>query len=95
MQIDTTKIDELLANGKYAEAKKMIEEVFATKLEGEEDGALLTDLASVYLDVTNSIEGKYLESLKNASEILSRIDQAESKIDASEQLVKAKSLLNM
>ncbi len=95
MQMDIKKIEDLISSGNYVEAKKLIEGAFSKQMEDSEKGALYTNLASLYLDVTNSIEDKYIESLKNTAELLERINESESQIDSKIQLANAKASLNM
>ncbi|MFZ2522361.1 MAG: hypothetical protein WAX44_00130 [Minisyncoccia bacterium] len=81
MEIDIKKIENLLEEKKYDEAKELIKSAFATDLDKDEKGALLLSMAEVYMQVSNSINSKYKKALEEAIEGIKNINAFESKVN--------------
>lgn len=88
MTTDISQIETLLHEKKYDEVRALISAVAAEPFTPAEKGAALTGLASVYMDISNSINSRYLSALRTALaglEMVSKSEQAfAEKIRASE-----------
>lgn len=81
MSIDIQKIEELLEAGKKDEARQLIISGVKEKLTDQEKGAALVDFASIYLEVSNSIQRKYKAQLEEVIAGLKKIKAAEAGLD--------------
>lgn len=79
MDIDIKNIEKLLEEKKYDEVRNIVNGVASSKLSDKETGAVLTGVASVYLEVSNAINERYKEVLKQAIEGMKKINNAENK----------------
>ena len=79
MELDTTQIESLLAEKRYAEAKKLIQAEIAQKMADAEKGQALIGLASVYLSVSNAISEQYADALREAVASMKLIRSAQTK----------------
>jgi hypothetical protein len=64
MNIDIDKLEALLNEQKFDEAKKVLEKAFKSKLTPEEKAALLFNLRAIELDVMNKMDEQYVTALK-------------------------------
>lgn len=89
--IDTKKLEELLAAEKWDEAKVILEDYFKADWPAEDRGAVLANLASIYLEVNNKIGREYERTLDEAILALKEIKSREKKIDDKIKMAKIKS----
>lgn len=81
-KLDTKKLEKLLTEKKLDEAKALLEDFFhKVELTPEEKGALYVNLAKIYLEVNNRINGQYLKMLDNMLEALKKVDQKGKEIN--------------
>jgi hypothetical protein len=90
----TTNIDQDLTDKKYDEVSAAIQAAVAKPFTPKQKGAALVGLASAYMDVSNSINSKYLEALKSAVESLKKINAAESRSNEKISLAEVRAKLN-
>jgi len=77
--IDPKNIEDLLAQKKYDEVRAIISASVHQKFSDEEKGAALVGIASIYMDISNSINEAYREALQEAIDGINEINKAESK----------------
>jgi transcriptional regulator NrdR family protein len=73
------KLEALLTEKKYDEVHDLIKEIVSTKMTSEEKGAALVNFASVYLELSNTINAHYLDALEEAVAGMKEINTAEAK----------------
>ncbi len=88
---DSKKLDGLLENGKFAEAKEYINSVFAGPESKNAKVDMAIDYALVYAKILNSIQTDYLKSLNEAVKILQRAKVSENRASDAVKLTKLKS----
>ena len=93
MDIDTTKLESLLQGKNFEEAKKIIADYFKQTMTSEQRASLQLDLATLYLQVMNKINGRYIDTLKKAVGDLDEIDKAEKKSKDTLNLAEVRSSL--
>ncbi len=94
MEIDTEKLESLLAENKSEEAKALLEAYFKQPLTDEEKGALYTYYAQVYLEVTKKIQEEYIESLRQIVSDLESLDAYSKGMSDKIQLGQVRAELN-
>ncbi|MFA7244401.1 MAG: hypothetical protein WC080_03890 [Patescibacteria group bacterium] len=72
------EIEKLLKEGKKDEAKKLITDLVSQDMSDKERGSVYTDLALAYMEISNEINRKYLEELREISAGLKEIDQIDT-----------------
>jgi len=77
--IDSKNIEDLLAHKKYDEVRAIISASVHQKFSEEEKGAALVGIASIYMDISNSINAAYRDALQEAIDGIKEINKAESK----------------
>ena len=90
MQIDTNKLSSLLKEKKMDEAKKLLEDFVRSPMTEEEEGGILVSATMRHLEIMNSIEEQYIESVKSLLAELKELDTQESKAKDSEALNKVR-----
>lgn len=80
MTIDTKKIESLLEEKKFDEAREMIESVFAEELTDKDRAQMTIGFLKMYTDVMNSIDAKYEDALKKAISGLESLNAFQSKL---------------
>lgn len=79
--IDTKKLEVLMDQGKWEEAKSLLDTSLASDLAPEERGAAYVQFASIYMRVKNELNRRYKESLEDAIGILKNIKAREKEVD--------------
>lgn len=77
MTIDISKLESLLEEKDLAGAGALISQAVSSDLTEEEEGGMLTGLASVYLEVSNSMNERYLSALNETIASLEALQKAE------------------
>ncbi len=77
MNIDPQHIESLWTEKKYDEVRKIIAEASATPLSNKEKGAAFVGLASIYLDLVNTIKNNYCNALQKAVNGMKKIADIE------------------
>lgn len=95
MDIDIKKIEELVSDGKIDEAKALMKAAIEAKPSEAETGALLTMVASVYMQMINSVNKKYAEILDETLGAINKIDVASADVDHKLKIIETKKSLNM
>jgi hypothetical protein len=80
MVIDTEKLEKLMEEEKWDEARQMLEDFFASEMTPEEKGAIYTNMAMVYMKVMNRINEQYEKALDDAIDVLKEINKTESEV---------------
>ncbi len=86
-------LEKLLSENKIPEAQEIIRGIIAEKLTNDDRGEALVNLASVYLDIMNSIDEQYAEALKSAVSDLKNLDIKISEETDTEKLKKVRESL--
>ena len=86
MTDDIKTLEELLAAGKRDEARELVRRIVAEKMSEEEEGKALVDFASVYMEVMNNIQERYIAVLEAATEGMDELDRQEGEVVTSEKL---------
>jgi len=94
MEIDIQKIEELLAQKNYDEVRKMITAIVDKKFSDEEKGAALVGLASIYLDISNSIQKDYRDALQEAIAGMQKLNSLDSEVSDKIKLNNVRESLN-
>lgn len=76
--IDTTKLEQLLTEEKWDEAKKILDQYFQGDLTPEQRGGAYVQLASIYLQVNNRLNRQYEQTLDDALAVLKSINTSEA-----------------
>jgi hypothetical protein len=79
-------LEKLLSENKISEAQEIIKSIIDEKLTSKDRGEALVNIASVYLDIMNSIDEQYAEALKIAVKDLKKLDENISKDTDAEKL---------
>ncbi len=77
--MDIKNIEKLLEEKKYDEVRSIVNNIASSKMTDKETGAALTGIASAYLEISNSINARYLDVLQQAIEGMKKINSAENK----------------
>ncbi|MCX6743946.1 MAG: hypothetical protein NTX82_00260 [Candidatus Parcubacteria bacterium] len=93
-KFDEKKLADLLAKGKYGDAKEIIQEVLASDLTSEERGAALTNMAQLYLELNNKMSARYVAVLDEAIATLKAMDATAKKAEEDMALSAAKKKLD-
>lgn len=93
MDIDTTKLEELLKGKNFKEAKQILVDYFNQRMTSEQQASLHLDLATLYLQVMNKINGRYIDSLKSVLGELDDVNKAEKKSKDSLNLAEVRTSL--
>ncbi|MEK7185025.1 MAG: hypothetical protein AAB726_00155 [Patescibacteria group bacterium] len=91
---DIKNIELLLSEKKYDEARAIITAALEAKFSPEEKGAALTGMASVYLDISNTINMRYRDALQEAIAGMKKINSAETDISEKIKLAEVRDKLN-
>ena len=83
-------LEKLFAEKKNAEAQALIKELLSERMTSEERGESLVNLAALYLDITNSINGQYAEALTEAFAGLKDVDSQILKKTDADKLAKVR-----
>ncbi|MDO8575364.1 MAG: hypothetical protein Q7R78_01540 [bacterium] len=94
MKIDINKLNELLKEKKFTEAKQIIEEFIKSPMTDEEEGGIITSAIVRYMETMNSIEEKYIESMDEVIAELKKLNEKEAVSKDNEKLDKIRSELN-
>ncbi len=87
---DQQKLEALLAEGKIAEAKEYASSCLtAPSAMGTKTGAAI-DYAHIYMKAMNRINERYLRSLRQAEELLTKIASVRSKADDAMEIARLK-----
>ncbi len=78
MKIDIKQLELYLKDKNYDQVRKIITEAINEPLSDEDKGSVLTSFASAYLQIMNSINSAYRDSLKEAVESMRIINQTET-----------------
>ena len=78
MDIDSKNIEALLDQGKYDEVRALVDQAVTAQMTPAQKGATLTDFASLYMDVVNSINERYRKTLEEVLEGMKALNKAES-----------------
>jgi hypothetical protein len=78
--IDTQKLEKLMEEQKWDEARQMLEDFFASEMTPEEKGAIYTNMAMVYMKVMNRINEQYEQALDDALMVLKDINNTEREV---------------
>lgn len=82
---DTAKLDALLAEKKYDEARALIAATLAGDLSDAQKGALYLYLINLQLEMTNKADAEYLGTLNDILESVKGLDQQQNRfIDESD-----------
>ncbi len=94
MNIDITKIETLLSEKKYDEVRSLISSAVSTEFSSEERGAALTGLAQVYMELSNAVNLRYRDALKEALAGMKALNKAEAKSSENIKLAEVRESLN-
>ena len=95
MPIDPQKIDPLLKDKKYDEARKLISDIAAEKMTDKEKGAALVGMASTYMKISNNASLEYKEALAQAIAGFKAINKGETKVNDKLKLEEVRKDLGM
>jgi hypothetical protein len=93
-KIDSKNIEDLLAQKKYDEVRAIISASIHEKFTDKERGESLVAIASIYMDISNSINEAYRDALKEAIAGIGQINKAESHFKDNVKLEEVRSKLN-
>jgi hypothetical protein len=79
MDIDTTKLSQLMDDGKWEEAKKLLDEHILAMPDEEARSAAHLHLASMYVKIMNGINRDYLATLDDAIAAMKDLKKFEQK----------------
>jgi hypothetical protein len=94
MDIDIQNLETLLAEGKYDDARKIITEKISAPITDGEKGDNLIGLSTAYLDISNAINTRYRDALKEAVEGMKVLRSAESKNGETIQIAEVREKLD-
>lgn len=94
MNIDLLALEKSLQEKKYDDARKILQSLVEAKLSSEEKGALYTDFAMTYMQVTNMINLYYKKALETAVSTAKEIDAKIVQMDDVEKLAKIRADLS-
>ena len=94
MQIDTNKLAEYLKNKKFDEAKKMLEDFVKSPMTEEEQGGVLASAVIRHMELMNSIEKEYIDSMQELLNELKELDKKGAEIKDKDALDKVRSKLS-
>src|SRR5262245_43111439 len=78
--LDTNTLEQLLVDGKFDEAKKMLNEYLSADLTKEEKGAIYVAFVMTYVSVMNRVYDKYNEALDETISNLEFIDKRKKEV---------------
>lgn len=82
--IDTKKLKDLITSGKktefQAELKSAVSKAMAEPLSEEDRGKALVDLAALYMEISNSVDQAYIDSLQDMIHLIKELDANAGKI---------------
>lgn len=81
VQLDFAKLEELLSQRNFAEAKKMVDAVVDQELAPEERGEVYVKIAALYLDITNKINDAYIAQMDQTLDLIQQVTSSERSID--------------
>ena len=88
-----TDLEKLLSENNIDGARSLISEILSEKMTTEEEGEVLVNIASLYLDIINSIDTKYEDTLKEIMAGLKDLNVKESKAEDADKLKKIRESL--
>lgn len=91
--IDEKKLESLVADQKWDEAKALLDEFFKSEMTPAEKGELYANLASIYMKVMTNINHKYSAALGDAIENLKQIETDDGTIKDTLDLSKTRDQL--
>ncbi len=80
MAFDAEKLEKLMGEEKWDEARQMLEDFFAVEMTPAEKGAIYTNMAMVYMKVMNKINEQYEKALDDAIDVLKEINKTEGEV---------------
>jgi hypothetical protein len=78
--IDNEKLEKLMEEQKWDEARQMLEDFFASEMTAEEKGAVYVNMAAIYMKVMNKINEQYESALDDALMVLKDINNTEREV---------------
>jgi hypothetical protein len=81
MDTEITKLEKLLAEKNFTEAKKVIGDIVSAKMSDLDKGQALVGVASIYLDISNAINENYRATLEEAIAGMKALNSEESKVN--------------
>ncbi|HEU5114390.1 MAG TPA: hypothetical protein VFT82_01330 [Candidatus Paceibacterota bacterium] len=90
-EFDQNKLDALLDQKAFAEARAYVESYFRQSSGPQEKAASATDIGLLYLKMVNKINRRYLESLKSTADLLEKVQAAKSRVNDAFKVAKLKS----
>ncbi|MDD2646769.1 MAG: hypothetical protein PHV78_03035 [Patescibacteria group bacterium] len=79
--INVEQLEKLLAEGKQEEVKNLLQDYLSQDLSEADKGSTYLNLASIYMQVVNKFNKRYLDSLNNAIEAIKDINREGQVID--------------
>ena len=92
--IDIQKLETLLVEKKFDEARVLIQSTISAKSSEKEQGAMLIDIASIYMQMVNSANATYRDALKEAIEGMKKINKSESRMTDAHKIQAVKESLS-
>lgn len=90
MQIDSQKLEQSLREKRYDDVKNIINEIVNSELTEEERGEGLVAFLSVYMEIMNSINIEYRDTLKEILAEMQGLNLSESKMSDQMKLKKVR-----
>lgn len=81
LPFDEAKITSMLRTGKLDDARAYLASVIETTVGAENDAAVFVQYARAYMQVMNSINRRYLESLQRAQKLASSLNEGRAHTD--------------
>lgn len=78
MSIDISQLEKLLSEKKYEEAGQLMKLAIGEKMTDLERGDAMVGIISMYIEISNQIDERYLEALEEAIISLKKINKAEN-----------------
>lgn len=88
-----SQLEKLLGEKKIPEARTLLKELLEQKMTPEERGESLVNMATMYIDIMNSLDGQYEAALKEAVAGLRDLDKQEMKQRDDDKLKKVRESL--
>jgi hypothetical protein len=78
--LNTDRLHKLISEGRWEEAKTLLDSHLNSALTEEERGAIYTKFASIYMQINTELNNAYQESLAQAVDILKKINEKEKEL---------------
>lgn len=88
--LDADRLEQLLVDGKFDDAKKMLNEYLSADLSKEEKGAIYVAFVMTYVSVMNKVYDQYNEALDETISNLNFIDQTKKEVNEKIDLARIK-----